>query len=222
LATATIGPKLFAGGRATASPQNLAVGFSTFAEGARLVSASSIPAADGGFISRGARIAVSGASGASVDPRGRRAVELLTHFSYFDGAERRTTPFRAWACSRTTGCQSSRVSFNVPVDDVQKISFSVVAERGAPPGPKSRRQTLTAEVTESVELPVALSLTSEPDSLKLSRGFYIIVPMFEGDSEPQWSRYTGRQSEGRWALHDSDGAVAPFEHFVLRIDYATL
>lgn len=225
LAAATVGPKLFANERAAVSPKTLAIGFATFEEGTSLISASSVPSADGGFISRGARITVSGASGASADPRSRRAVELLTHFSYFDGSERKTAPFRAWACSRATGCGGNRVSFNVPVDDVQKISFSVSAESGGVPArPTPRREMLSVAepATERTELPFSLSLTSESDSLKLARGFYVIVPMFDGDATPQWSRYTLRQTDGRWSLHDSDGNVAPFEHFVLRIDYVTL
>ena len=223
LATATIGPKLFAGEIVSSSPKSLAVGFVAFGENASLGPASSVPAADGGFISRGARIAVSGASGASSDPRSRRAVELITHFSYFDGAERRSTPFRAWGCSRTTGCSGNRVNFTVPVDDVQQIRFTVVAERGAPVGLASRRDAITGGgATESTDLPLSLSLTSEAGSLKLARGYYVVVPIFDGDAEPQWSRYSVRESEGRWTLQDADGNAAPFEHFVLRIDYATL
>ena len=67
--------------------------------------------------------------------------------------------------------------------------------------------------------PVALTLLSG-DGVKLVRGFYVIVPMSDGDSEPRWSRYHLEQAEGRWALHDDNREIAPFEHFVLRIDYA--
>lgn len=185
-----------------------------------MTAASHIPAADGGFIGRGARITASGASGASAEPRARRAVELLTHFSYFDGAERRSTPFRAWGCSRLTGCQGNSVSFTVPVDDVQKISFTVGAETGAPEGAASRRDAIVGAVTESTALPLTLSVQDEPSALRLARGFYVVVPMFEGDAEPSWSAWTLRIVEGRWTLVDGNGAAAPFEHFVLRIDYA--
>ncbi len=115
LATAAVGPKLLAE-VAAASPRRLVVGFSSPDEFAGVIAAASIPAGDGAFIGRGARITVSGASGAPAAPRARRAVDLLAHYSYFEGSERKSVPFRAWSCSRTTGCQGNRVSFNVPVD----------------------------------------------------------------------------------------------------------
>ena len=216
VAAATVGPKLFAGERAS-QPKRLAVGFVPFEENAPVVDARSIPAGDGKFIGRGARIVASGASGASGVPRERRAVELLTHYSYFDGAERRTAPFVAWACSRVTGCQGNGVGFTVPVDEVQKIVFTVGVETGAPSGAASRREALALGATESVPLPLMLSLQNEPDTLKLARGFYIVVPLFENDRDPQWSAW---QLDSRRALVDRDGKAASFEHFVLKIDYA--
>ena len=218
VATAALGPRLFAS--EAAAPKRLAVGFATFEENTAVMSASSIPATDGGFIGRGARITVAGASGAPADPRARRGVELLAHFSYLDGAERRSAPFRAWACSRLTGCQGNPVSFNVPVDEIQKLSFTVGAEKGAPLGAATRRDALVADVTESTALPLSLSVQEDESALKLTRGFYIVVPMFEGDAEPSWSHWTLRRVEGRWTLVGSDGTTAPFEHIVLRIDYA--
>jgi hypothetical protein len=219
LATAAVGPKLFAA-ESSAPPRRLAVGFARFDEAAAVVAASDIPAGDGAFIGRGARISVSGASGASADPKDRRAVELLTHFSYFDGAERKTAPFRAWGCSRTTGCQGSAVSFTVPVDEMQKIAFSVETERGTPRAAVSRRDALTGAMADAVALPVTLTLQGGADT-KLVRGFYVIVPLYDNDAEPRWSSYELKQLDGRWALHDRNGNVAPFEHFVLRIDYAS-
>lgn len=219
VAAAAIAPKLF-GSEATA-PKRLAVGFASFGENASVRSASDILAADGGFIGRGARVTVSGASGIAAEPRERRAVELLTHFEYFDGAERRLAPFRAWGCSRTTGCQGNPVGFTVPVDEVQKIVFTVGTETGAPAGAATRRDALTVTATESQALPLTLSLQNEPDTFKLARGFYVVVPLFEGDSEPRWSAWTLRQVDGRWALVDASGAAAAFEHFVLRVDYAS-
>src|SRR6185295_6845175 len=86
VAAATLGPKLF-GAEAAASPKRLAVGFTSFDADAALIPAAGIPAGDGGFIGRGARITASGAGGASADPRERRAVELITHYSYFRSEE---------------------------------------------------------------------------------------------------------------------------------------
>jgi hypothetical protein len=221
VAAATLGPKLFAGA-ALSSPKRLAVGFASFEENAAVTAATGIPAADGGFIGRGARITTSGASGAPVAARARRGVELLAHFPYFDGAERRSAPFRAWGCSRITGCQGNSVGFNVPVDDVQKITFTIGAETGAPRGAASRRDAVTADLGESTALPLTLSLQGDGGSFKLARGFYVVVPVFEGDAEPSWSGYMLRVVEGRWTLVDAEGRTAPFEHFVLKVDYANL
>lgn len=219
VAAATVGPKLFAG--EAASPSRLAVGFKSFDHDA-VVAASSITGGDGAFIGRGARVTASGASGTSVEPRGRRAVELTAHFAYFDGAERKVAPFRAWGCSRVTGCQGSPVGFTVPVDEVQKIVLSVGVERGAPQGGGSRRDTMLMSATESTALPLVLSLQNDEGSYVLARGFYVVVPMFAGDSDPSWSSWTVRAVDGRYALVDADGKVASFEHFVLRVDYAKL
>ena len=74
--------------------------------------------------------------------------------------------------------------------------------------------------TESSALPLVLSLQHEKGAYALARGFYVVVPMFDGDSEPSWSNWTVRAIDGRFALADSDGNVASFEHIVLRVDYA--
>jgi hypothetical protein len=218
LAAAMVGPKLFAG--ESASPKRLAVGFKAFEQDA-VVAAASMASGDGTFIGRGARITASGASGTSAEPRARRAVELVAHFSYLDGAERKVAPFRAWGCSRVTGCQGSPVGFTVPVDEVQRVVLSVGVERGRPEGTTSRRDALM-DSTESAALPLVLSLQNEAGTYALARGFYVVVPMFDGDSDPSWSSWTVRAVDGRFALVDGDGKVASFEHFVLRVDYAKL
>lgn len=225
VAAAAIGPRLFAA--ESASPKRLAVGFASFEESTAVADASGIPSADGAFIGRGARVTASGASGVSgSDPRARRAVELVAHFSYFDGAERRVAPFRAWSCSRVTGCQGNRAVFTVPVDEVQKIVLTVGVERGTPQtsGAKnpSRRTAIgigTAPA-ESTVLPLTLSLQNEPGAYRLARGFYVVAPMFEGDADPRWSSWSVRSVEGRWQLVDAGGNTAPFEHLVLSMEYA--
>ena len=220
VATAAIGPEVFASAPSGA-PASLAVGFAS-PDDAGVSAAASISRGDGAFIGRGARITVSGASGASGNPRARRAVDLLTHYSFEDGAGRKSVPFRAWSSSRVTGCQGNQVSFNVPVDEEQKLMFSVETERGLPAGAvANRREALFgAAPNERNVAPVTLSLTSEAGSLALVRGYYVIVPLFAGDSKPSWSSFELRRHEGRMALVDREGAVAPFEHFVLKVDYA--
>jgi|ERR1051326_8283902 hypothetical protein len=218
LVTATVGPKLFAGAIAS-PPRQLAVGFAQFDEAAAVADATSISSADGGFISRGARISVSGASGTFGDHAERRAVQLTARYSYLDGAERREAPFIAWGCSRETGCQGSPTSFTMPVDETQNISFMVGTERGMTHSRPSRREAFSSGAPEESALGVTLSLHG--DGYKLVRGFYVIVPLFDDDAAPRWSQYSLKTSDGRWTLHDGADRPVSFEHIVLRIDYAS-
>ena len=217
LATATLGPGLFAAAVAS-PPKRLAVGYAGLEDLTALVPASRIPA-DGGFVERGARFRVNGASGGSAIPRERRGVELLAHFEYSDGAQRLSTPFCVWGCSRVSGAQGSPITFTVPLSEVRKVTFTVGVERGAPGGVPTRRDALSFETTEAVSLPLTLGLRPE-DPLKLARGFYVVVPLFDGDSEPRWSGQQLQVGDGRWKLVDAAGKAASFEHFVLRVDYA--
>jgi hypothetical protein len=57
----------------------------------------------------------------------------------------------------------------------------------------------------------------EAGAYKLARGYYIIVPMFAGDSDPRWSSWTVRAVGGRFALVTAD-ETASRQHFVLRVD----
>jgi len=218
---AAVAPRLF-GGEPAVRPKRLAVGFARFEESSTLIPASGIPAGDGAFIGQGARITASGASGAAADPRLRRGVELLAHFSYLEGATLRDAPFRAWACNRDTGCQGNTVGFNVPVDEQQSIRFSVVVESGAakPVSRTSRRRAIGGNPMQSEEMSVRLTLLSEPGAIKLVRGHYVIVPLFEHDSEPRWSNWRVQRVDGRMALVDGNDTAASFEHFVLGVDYA--
>jgi hypothetical protein len=202
-------------------PKRLAVGFARIDEDNFLTSASDAPPSDGRFITRGARISVSGASGAPQDPSHRRTVELLTMFSYFDGAELREAPFRAWGCSRTTGCQGNTVRFNVPVDLEQRVRFNVGVESGATGSATTRRRAIGGgSGADAKTLPVTLSLRDEKDAFRLTRGIFVIVPLFENDAEPQWSLWRIGRAGGRLAMVDRDGTPAPFEHFVLHVDLA--
>ena len=220
LGAVMVGPHLFA--VSAASPKSLAVGFASFDDEARIVPASEVPAGDAGFIGRGARIAASGVSGALDRPDARRAVELLAYFGYFEGAERREAPFRVWANSRVTGCQGNSLSFTVPVDE-QRIHLRVGVESGSVGNSlQSRRRAMGGNPTQSESLPLMLTVASDPDVLKLVRGSYVIAPLFENDSQPRWSEWQLGRVDGRMSLVGSDGSAAGFEHFVLRIDYATL
>lgn len=219
VAAATVGPRLFAATEAVVQPRRLVIGFASFEENATLVAAESIPAGDGAFISRGARVSVSGASGAPADPLSRRGVELLVNHSYFEGAERLTAPYLAWGCNRATGCQGNAVSFTVPIDDLQCLSLTIGAETGAPSRDLSRRDAMVGVSNEMIEIPVEFGLQNDA-SIKLTRGYYVIVPVFDTDADPSWSSYTIGMANGRRALVNGAGEVAPFEHFVVGVDYA--
>lgn len=211
VAAATVGPNLFAGD--ASQPKRLAVGFAGFGDDPSVMPAASIPSGDGGFIGRGARITTTGAIAASEVPRERKAVELLAHYSYADGGERRVAPYVAWASSRRTGSQGNGVGFTVPVDEVQKIVLTVGVARN--------RNQVKEDGGDSTSVPVTLSLQDGDGAVRLVRGYYVIVPMFEGDSDPNWSNWNVVKSGGRPSLVDREGNVAPFEHFVLTVDYAS-
>jgi len=221
MATTVLGPKLFASNRSQSVPR-VAVGFARVGEKAALAPASSIPSSDGGFISRGARIAVSGSSGTSDDPHARRAVDLLVHFSYFDGPRIENTPFHAWGSSRVTGGQGSPIRFNVPVDLIQKIDMTMVVESGDREvgSPTSRRLAIGGAITDSKTYPVSFAVRDDDSAVKLARGFYVLVPLFDSDPEPAWSNFQLFQRNGRWTLVDGMEESAAFEHLVLHIDYA--
>jgi hypothetical protein len=217
VAAATIGPNLFA----SEAAKRLAVGYCGLEDDAVVRSASSVSSGDGAFITRGARISVDGIAPKNTAPRARRAVELLAHYPYFDGAERRVAPVHAWGSSRRNGDQGSPVSFTMPLDEIQqKITLTVGAESGAPAGVASRRDALSFEQTGRVTLPIELTVQNHDGMLKLARGYYIVAPLFESDSEPRWSAYALQSVEGRRQLVDGNGTPAGFEYFLLRIDYA--
>jgi hypothetical protein len=219
-AAATMGPQLFAA--APASAKRLAVGFVPLHRpDESLVSAATLPSGDGGFISRGARIALSGTSGGSHVASSRRAVELLVEHSYFDGAQERNVPFLAWAASRMTGDQGNTVNFTVPVDQTQMLSMHVRAESGSVTGSSSTRRRAIGSAGSGLQtelLPLVFGIQNDA-AIKLNRGFYVVVPVFAGESDPNWQAYTLERVDGRWALKGW-AEVASFEHLVLSIDYA--
>lgn len=222
LATTVVAPRLFAA-EAPVPAKRLAVGFARATEVAPLIPASSIPVGDGTFLRAGALVTVSGTSGLSSEPLARRAVELRTNFAYFDGAESRSAPFRAWAANRKTGGQGNSIRFTVPMDLSPRITLTVVLESGerAAGAPTSRRRAIGAGPTGETALPLVLTVNDgEEGAIKLVRGYYVIVPLFEGEAEPDWSSYRLFRIDGRWALLDRSSVPASFEHLVLRVDYA--
>jgi hypothetical protein len=82
------------------------------------------------------------------------------------------------------------------------------------------RSVLSGPVTETQNA-VVLTTLSDPATLKLRRGYYVIVPL-DGDRAPNWSGYILQPLNGQVLLAAKDTGL-PFEreHIVLRIDYAT-
>lgn len=219
IATAAVAPRVFAGAVAGEQPNGVAVGFVALDRtDSPLVSANSIPSSDGAFIGRGARVSVLSAGQAA---KGRRVAELCAVYSYFDGASLQQAPFCAGAMGRAAGAKLKVGNFEVPVDLSQKLSFTVTGERAvAAPGVATARFNRTEDTTvEKSVLPVTFALANEAGAFALARGFYVIAPMYAGDDQPRWSSYSLRQDGGSWSLVGRDGEPAPFEHFVIRIDY---
>src|SRR5687768_1657141 len=204
LATVAVGPRLFA--NAAGKPKSIVAGFAPLAaENAsefafNVTGADRLRGPDGAFLRTDARIRVAGVSGGEL--KNRRSREFVTHFSVMDGPKSITVPFTSWRCGRVVECNTP-VSFNVPVNDDQKIQFSVYGE-----GPSS---------PEEMAMPVELTLRNGGKGVPLNRGYYIIVPLFDKQADPEWSMYSLRRSaSGRLALHEiSLGEVRPvaFEHF---------
>ena len=213
LATAVVAPKLLGG---ETQPRSIATAFAAFDFGpARaeselwVVPAERIGAADRAFLTRGASVTISGANGG--DPRARRIVGFETHYTYSDGGERREAPFYAWAGG------GGSVQFTVPVDDEQRIRFSLTTAVKSSTGSRSRRRVVGGAKAAPTALPLELSMAGP---IPLQRGFYVIVPLLDGEPAPGWWEYSLRNTNGRWALHSVAGTPVPFEHFVVHVDYA--
>jgi hypothetical protein len=219
LAAVAAGPELFAG--LVWQPRLIVAGFAPLEiESAgterferNVIAADRIGAADPAFGRHGVSVSMNGLSGG--DPRARRAMEFLAHYTYTEAGQSRVVPFRVWAGA------GSPVRFTVPVDEQQRLTFSVTAPMPAtePAAPATRRAFARRAQSEAVPtaLPVELSLGG---GVSLRRGFYVIVPVYDGQSSPDWSSYSLRRAGARWTLHRLDGQPVSFEHFVVRIDHA--
>jgi hypothetical protein len=218
VAAAVLGPHVFAAKAAPAPIRRLAVGIAREGGPMALASASSIPSSDGMFISTGARVMLTGASGAPETPAKRRMVQLLTNFTYFQGAAEKSAPFHSWGASRITGEQGPPTRFTVPVDAPQSISLTVVVESGdsATDGPQRK----TGGSTVLTALPLLLSVRNAPSALPLVRGSYVVVPLFDAETEPDWTRYEISMVNGHWTVVDRSHRIAPFEHLVVNVTYA--
>ncbi|MDQ3280929.1 MAG: twin-arginine translocation signal domain-containing protein [Acidobacteriota bacterium] len=222
VASAAVAPKLFADEAVAAeNAGRVAVGFAPMDEKGALRSASDIMSGDGAFISRGARLTVFGAYGASENSEARRVVDLSLNYASFDGEKAQALPFHAWGASRASGTEASPTSFTVPVDADQQLSFIVRTQTGRPPGTLASRRSLLDTEAREAEMPVALTTLSAQGQLKIARGYYVLVPLAGTENEPRWSEYRMGRVGNRITVVGDEGNVAPFEHLLVRVDYAS-
>ena len=195
-----------------------------------------VSSGDGNFIDHGVKVSVRGYNVMPKSPNGRVDMQLIVQ--YFEGGTTRLDPFIAWRYSRSAG-PASPVSFLVPVDRDQNLHMLFtsdsdaslarkVAQAGQPGGDVSRRDVLTgASAAASLEAgsdPSALTLTllSGKSDPKLRRGYYIISPVGDGVSEPDWSRYELRTTDDGMKLFEAnnfEAGPAQLEYLILSIDY---
>jgi len=148
---------------------------------------------------------------------------LNADFAYFEGAERRTAPFHAWTYDRTTGDAGNPISFRVPLNDQQQVRLSVGTEiSSAATAPTARRRSVgPGPAAPKHLLPFTLSLQNEPDTYRLVRGYFILVPLAAGQDDPSWSSYQFWYVNGRWSLREGgDLHAASMEHLAVRVGYA--
>lgn len=216
LAAAVVGPELLAGGQAL--PRSIATAFAPFAVDSAspgdvelwLTPAERIGAADRAFLRNGASVSMYGVSGGEAQSRGSLAFDA--HYTVSEGGVRRELPFHAWAGG------GGPVRFNVPLDDEGRIRFSVTA-RTAVSQPSRRSRAVSRGNTDSAPSALAVELSLD-GPIRLQRGFYVIAPLVEDQSAPGWWEYAVRKVNGRWGVYSIVGTPAPFEHFVVRVDYA--
>jgi len=217
-ATLALGPNLFAG--ALSSQRDVAIGFLPIEavtdasdKLAGLLSADAIPSSDGSFLSHGVRVRM---AGVAVGSDSRRTITFQSHY-VVDGAS--DAPVDVYRFERKTRMMGGLAEFGMPIDVDQRLRFSLTTAQRNPP---AVRDNDTPEPRET--FPVTFSLRSEPDVVRLTRGYYVIVPLHDGAAAPRWNATTLRTKDGKVLMHEMKGGeLQPVdrEHFVLRIDYAT-
>jgi hypothetical protein len=201
-----------------------------------VMSVASVSSGDGNFLSNGVKVSVRGYNVMSESANGRVAMQLIVQ--YLESGTRRVDPFVAWRYSRTSG-GASPISFLVPVDQDQNLHLlfnsdsdaSIARKTAQTPNGVSRRDLLNgASAAASMEAgsdPGALTLTlmSGKNDPKLRRGYYIISPVGDGVSEPDWSRYELRNTDNGMKLFEAnnfDAGPAQLEYLILYVDYFKL
>jgi len=217
-ATLALGPNLFAG--VLSSQRDVAIGFlpieavtNASDNRAGILSADAIPSSDGSFLSHGVRVRM---AGVAVGNDSRRTITFQSHY-VVDGAT--DAAVDVYRFERTTRMMGGLADFGMPIDVDQRLRFSLTTAASHAPVHRDKDE---AEPRQTV--PVTFSLLSEPDVVRLTRGYYVIVPLHDGAAAPRWSAMTLRVKDGKVLLHEMrNGGLQPVdrEHFVLRMDYAT-
>jgi len=216
VATLALGPKLFAD--TFARPRDLAIGVAPIDEidrartslfETRLAPASAITSPDGSFLRNGARVRFAGSAVTDT----QRTIGFRSHYLVDDN----DIAVESWGFNRSTGVGSGRSEYAMPIEVEQRLRFSLVVQ-----DTDARRRGVAAPQPETTPS-VVLSLLDEPDTTKLARAYYVIVPLHDGASAPRWNELTLHNHQGNMLMHEMrDGLVQPVEreHFVLRVDYA--
>jgi len=212
-ATLAFGPQMFAG--VFADARALAIGFVPIEEidgergdafDARLRVASRLRRGDRTFARKGAQVTIAGAAAGDA----QRLLSFRPHYRLEDG---RDIAVHAWSFTTSTSNASGPSRFVMPLDDQEKaLRFSLVARS---------KQVVDGKPVDNVTN-VALSLRHHEGAVKLVRGYYVIVPLFD-EAEPRWSSYTLLRDKGNLVMHERyAGETRPVarEHVVLRVDHA--
>ena len=203
-----------------------------------VASVNSVSSGDGNFLTNGVKVSVRGYNVMPKSETGRVQMQLIVQ--YFENGTDRANPFVAWRYSKASG-GASPISFKVPVDQDQKLHLLFTSDSQASLARKaaleaqaaraaavSRRDVISgASAAASLEAgndPGALTLTilSGKSDPKLRRGYYIISPVGDGVSEPDWSRYELRKTDNGLKLFESDdfdARPAQIEYLILYFDY---
>jgi hypothetical protein len=198
-----------------------------------VASVASVSSGDGNFLANGVKVSVRGYNVMPKSATGRVEMQLIVQ--YLESGTRRVDPFVAWRYSRKSG-GASPISFLVPVDQDQNLHLlfnsdsdaSLARKTAQTPGGVSRRDVLSgASAAASMEAgsdpgAITLTLMSGKSDPKLRRGYYIISPVGDGVSEPDWSRYELRTTDNGMKLFEAnnfEAGPAQLEYLILYVDY---
>jgi hypothetical protein len=174
-----------------------------------MADASAILSPDPGFISRGARVTVVGASRAKQYANTAGGIGVDAYFPITGRETARFPRFAFW--SAANDALTGQVSFRMPALATTGLAF--VVRRMRPAAGDGTSNTVPALETETS--PLTLSL-GNADGPKLARGVYALAFREEnGDSAPNWNRTLLTRQSGQYSLSGVTGVT----YVLLRVDY---